>query len=78
MAVEVADEVRLSTVPGIDGLIWVANNAKVGPVPTPGFEKFVLERVDVLKFVDKEVPVFPSPGIGVLGVGGEVSKRKFE
>ena len=67
-AVEVGEVAGVGAVPGIDGLVRVADDAQVGVGPEPLREQVELQRVDVLELVDEQVAEPPASGGGVDGV----------
>jgi hypothetical protein len=63
----VGEVAGVGAVPGVDGLVRVADDAQVVRSPSQASQQVELERVDVLELVDEEVPEAPVLGGGELG-----------
>ena len=57
---EAGQQRGVGSVPAVDGLVRVADDAQVGPASPPGLEEGELQRVDVLELVDEQVPEPPA------------------
>ena len=56
---------------GVDGLVLVADHGQVPPLPQPGLEQRLLERVGVLVLVDREPAVLAAELLGHVLAGLE-------
>ena len=74
---QAAKQHRVGAVPAVDGLQWVANDEHIVTVAAQCFEKCVLQRVHVLRFVDEEMSESESSGSRKVGafVDGPCGQR---
>ena len=72
------DGARISTVPAVDGLAWVAHREQVLAGTEPGVKQSQLRRVGVLELVDEEVLEPPVLHRGECRVRGDVLDEAIE
>ena len=75
---EVVEPAAVGSVPAVDGLLRVADDAQIGPAAPPGLQQRVLQRVHVLVLVDEQMPVPPAHGVRVGAVPGHLGDDQGE